>query len=130
MKFKYSAFIENTPEMREWLEKLGYKPSVEIDAIECSLPYLVTSPGNNDSVYMACSLNEGLIWDDDIDCLGNPDLFKAVTAIREDSDQWQYFTNGVKFILFDDNDFNEFYIKMNYYRKATLSELKELFKRA
>lgn len=27
MSFKYSAFTENTPEMREWLEGLGYRLS-------------------------------------------------------------------------------------------------------
>lgn len=25
MKFKYRVFIENTPEMREWLKSIGWK---------------------------------------------------------------------------------------------------------
>lgn len=120
MKFKYSAFIENTPEMREWLESLGKHTSFPLRG-----DFIYTSDDIYLCVYENEVVNENELF---IDCRSNPDLFKAVTAIREDSDKWQYFTNGVKFILFDNNDFNEFYIKMNYYRKATLSELQEHFK--
>lgn len=117
MKFKYSAFIENTPEMREWLVKLGYK------GYAGDYEFIIASDGH----YSGTDLYMKVLYPC-VNCYSNPDLFKAVTAIREDSDKWQYFTNGVKFILFDNNDFNEFYIKMNYYRKATLSELQEHFK--
>lgn len=138
MKFTYSAFIENTPEMREWLEKLGYKSSVEFDAIECSLPYLVTIIRNNDPAYLACSLNDGLIWEDDIDCRSNPSLFKAVTAIREDSDYMQWLVCTVslsdcatckgEFVLSYERVFQTSRMDGSFWRKATLSELQEYFK--
>ena len=91
---------------------------------ECLDAHLLTS----EIVYYSIPIGSiAFDYDIHIDCRNNPQLFRAVTAMRDDSDMWQYFTNGVKLILFDGDDFNEFYIKMNYYRKATLEELKEHF---
>lgn len=134
MKFKYRAFIENTPEMREWLERLGYTPlrfslnGKYLYARSCTWankdhtweePYFET--GNDIEEYSHY-----------IDCRSNPDLFKAVTSIREDSDKWQLFTDGVKWTLcYEESilmwrDIYNFPDK-NLIHKATLTELKEHF---
>ena len=127
MNFKHSAFIENTPEMREWLEGLGYN-SLVVDASNSILytrhfdegwfytttPYFIYTP-------------KGII-----DCRNNPDLFKAVTAIRDDSDYMQWFYNrqyNEWSICEQGNMFD--YFKLDWCipaRKATLEELIEHFK--
>lgn len=90
--FKYSAFIENTSEIREYMESIDYRQR------------RLASAGGN----VICTLSDG--WYDiensttgkdmfgaylelfkPIDCTGNPELFKAVTAIRDDSDYMQWF---------------------------------------
>lgn len=123
MSFTYSVIGDNTPENREWLEKLGYKDQM--------------IKGN--SILYAC---KGIAYTTEIhypsfrllqkeevlDYRNNPALFRAVTAMREDSDYLQWFTDGVQFIMFDGNDFVEFHIKMMRYHKATLAELQEHFK--
>ncbi|MDR2993569.1 MAG: hypothetical protein LBV11_07010 [Bacillus cereus] len=81
-KFKHSAFIENTPEMRGWLDELGYHSN-----------YIYAENGvlytHNDSRYIG--LIENIRYENIIDCRQNPALFKALTAIRHDSDYMQYF---------------------------------------
>lgn len=72
-----------------------------------------------------------------INCLGNPALFKAITAVREDSDKDQIFKCDDKdlFIICPIDSFR-FYQKLSSdwdiafrkYHKATLSELQERFK--
>ena len=87
MKFKYSAIGKNTPENRKWLEKLGYY----IPKIASKWDLLFTTSTGN--VASLSNKNKGFLERDDsfIDCRNNPDLFKAVTAIREDSDYMQWF---------------------------------------
>lgn len=87
-----------------------------------------TDTKSNISFYLILWKDTDMLKPDIINCIGSPALYQAVTAMRTGSDMWQYFTNGVQFILFDGNDFNEFYIKVNHYRKATLAEFQEHFK--
>ena len=129
MKFKHSAFIENTPEMREWLEMLGYKKWMW-DNEDNDTPFI--SPMPDSKKYAVFTQYEVAGFASDIDCRSNPDLFKAVTAIREDSDMWQLFTDGVKWTLcYEESilmwrDIYNFPDK-NLIHKATLTELKEHF---
>lgn len=124
MKFKYAAFIENTPEMREWLKSIGWKEKYvqdDSDIIVCAsntgmFSAIVKETQNRfESYSIEC-----------VDCRSNPDLFKAVTAIREDSDYMQWFTDGMDWILCE-------YGNMQHGRnspfihKATVSELQERF---
>lgn len=100
MKFKYRAFIENTPEMREWLEGIGYN---------------IYSYNQEDKYINATCLDEYKFGEiekepifetfneeglntlyNSINCLGNPSLFKAVTAVRDDSDMGQWFVSNEK----------------------------------
>ena len=65
---------------------------------------------------------------DDINCIGNPQLFKAVSAMRDDSDYMQWFVSN------DGSEFNLCTRMLNVYsgilcRKATIAELQEHFKR-
>ena len=143
MKFKYSAFTENTTEMREWLEELGYLPlkfflkgkyiitkfciraTAKAEWVE---PYFESINNTRDS----CTSSN---------CIGNPNLFQAVTAIREDSDYLQWFVidriNGAteeyvsdfRLSIKDKFDITEvpLYGIVDYH-KATLSELIAHFK--
>ncbi|MBK5721400.1 hypothetical protein JGH11_10995 [Dysgonomonas sp. Marseille-P4677] len=134
MNLKYSAFTENTTEMREWSEKLG------ITRISSDIGNLILVINGQ---YMCFELDGDLgnNFSNAINCLGNPALFKAVTAVREDSDKDQWF-------VFDedifDKDFNDNVVKIfsegqftlchnskiysSLVHKATLSELQEHFK--
>lgn len=83
MSFQYSAIGDNTPENREHLEKLGYTMSmVTMD----KAIYLKTQANRK---YYETNNDD---WSKVItNCIGNPLLFQAVTAVRDDSDFMQWF---------------------------------------
>lgn len=129
MKFKYSAIGDNTQENREWLEKLGYKPNMisEKDNMLYTREYV------NGWMYSGCPYMN--IPDSYINCLGNPRLFQAVTAIREDSDSWQWYTDGKIWMFIRVKECFELYLYNDVFgkdyknwHKASLTELKEHFK--
>ncbi|WP_101690731.1 hypothetical protein [Dysgonomonas massiliensis] len=142
MKFMYSAFTENTPEMREWLEKLGYEEGYHYDLFN---KYIYTYKAINDKWYFcSCRINDFSVYN--INCLGNSQLFQAVTAMRDDSDYMQWFVADEDtftrdgdaciwrkghFLFSVDNDYigknqeEEYQIKAH---KAALPELQEHFK--
>lgn len=75
-----------------YLEKIGY--SVEND-LPC-FDYAITSPENN----MVLGFNEDKFYEitsseDVINCGTDFRLFVSIAAIREDSDQYQWFTDGI-----------------------------------
>lgn len=140
MSFTYSAIGDNTSENREHLEKIGYKDQM--------------IKGN--SILYAC---KGIAYTTEvhypsfrllqkekvIDCRNNPALFRAVTAMREDSDYMQFFEVETPCFEFGKNDcyenrlmlcdehsvesFSEnIGINIVCWRKATLEELQEHFK--
>lgn len=90
--FLHSAFIEkNTPELREYLENLGYGRSEthHIDD-ECLFTNIHTKEYEGISYYykdFICFGNKTKV----IDCENNEELFKAIVAIRDDSDYMQWF---------------------------------------
>lgn len=124
MKFKYSAFIENTPEMREWLDELGYKP------------WVVT---NRDYIYTKIDSKEPWFSDTHftsienitsyIDCRSNPELFKAVTAISTTTDIGKHYINNHtgQWKRCDYNMATDENIDWNDWSEATLSELQSHF---
>lgn len=85
MNFIYSCIGDNTSENRVWLEELGYKPNSifnvndtilytdEYELIYRSIPESVSS----------------CLSEERINCIGNPALFRAVTAMKDDSDYMQ-----------------------------------------
>ena len=128
MSFKYSVIGDNTPENREHCEKVGLKRT-------CSIVgnLIVVIQGS-----YACLELEGKIennFKDAINCIGNPQLFRAVTAIRKDSGIYQLYTDGYKWVESDIHDLLEIpdYLieigfKVENTHVATLEELKEHFK--
>lgn len=145
MKFKYSAFIENTPEMREWLRSIGY-------CTKCVENDILFTTTRGEYAFLS-NRNKGFLENDDsvLDCRSNPQLFKALTAVREDIDYMQWFVcdfenkliptepmylsdkkcfNGIlipyhkNLLLHEDG----FHIGSGGFHKATLTELQEHFK--
>ncbi len=117
MNFKYSCIGDNTPENRKWLEKIGYK---------------VKSYESDDTLIWAqprgIAYTEKELPNDNrtVNCVDNDPLFRAVTAMRSDSDYMQYFFYGKTFFLCELENIRDFR-KNKSIRKATLEELKEHF---
>lgn len=130
MSFKYSVIGDNTKENREHLEKLGYK----FINLSWDGKYIFTSKDKSEAYY-ANGSGFG-----HINCIGNPQLFQAVSAMRDDSDELQYFTDGASWLkipigydiasfLYTDWDGDCGLDDINKWHKATLSELQEHFQR-
>ncbi|MBD8389648.1 hypothetical protein [Dysgonomonas sp. BGC7] len=128
MNFKYSCIGDNTPENREWLEKLGYKDELQL---KHPTPIIViTSDELTQYAQFYTSSIEKVkeAYPDLIDCTGNDELFRAVTAMRDDSDYMQWFTDGVKWTLCYEENISKWRDIYNFrdkslIHKATLEEL-------
>ena len=83
-----------------------------------------------DGYYVPYKVQVDSSW---IDCGTNEELFFAVAVLRDDSDKFQYFTNGVFWIKCSqlelkhelDNNYEEFCVAD--FHKATVEELIEHF---
>lgn len=136
MGFTTPAFIrKNTLELRKKLERLGYYLHPEC---------IDDDRGNYLFVNREYYLNRPLGYSEElsrsIDCGTNEDLFLAIAALRDDTDDKQIFTNGkgdfaicredekcgglngLEYVNMP-NDFN-----IDNYHKATVEELIEHFK--
>jgi hypothetical protein len=135
MGFTTSCFIrKNTPELRKKLEELGYKECIGEEG-----PFLFTSHNIFDCMYTECGLND-LAYNGLIDCGTNEDLFLAIAALRDDTDNNQMFINGKgDWGIYRDNTKYgglsgiDFYgmpndLNVDNYHKATVEELIEHFK--
>jgi len=90
--FTTPCFVRcNTPELKEWLKEIGYEQWNNFDVPEypiietfylCNKPTFCNNSGNN----IFPLVNDGLI-----NCQSNVDLFKALAAMRNDSDYMQWF---------------------------------------
>ena len=112
MNFKYSAFTENTPEMREWLGGLEYEKHVYYRDYE---KFIYTRYVNGINWFISTNDITVVKYSNTlpeispkgaIDCRSNPDLFKAVAAIRDDSDYLQWYTDGDNWELWEDVEFD------------------------
>jgi hypothetical protein len=146
MGFTTPCFIrKNTQELRRGLEELGYEilnfGNTTLDAhnydgkgshksIEEGKA-IITSYGNLYGVvyYVYTITKKGRI-----DCGTNEELFLAIAALRDDTDKYQWFTDGDKWILCPKTKFSTYWV---YYHidvntdtihKATVNELIEHFK--
>lgn len=139
MGFTTPAFIRrNTPELRKKLEELGYYLHPEcIDDDRGNYLFV------NREYYLNIPLGYLEELSRSIDCGTNENLFLAIAALRDDTDENQWFTNGTdwayhpkpiycapyvtiyKTLAFDHipEDF-----KMEDYHKASVEELIEHFK--
>ena len=145
MGFTTPCFIrKNTPELRKKLEKLGYKSrTISNNDKLC----LATAANNVYAKYtiitneMFDSVDPHRTWNcaGRIDCGTNEELFLAIAALRDDTDDSQWFVYPPENIWFicDDDDIN--YARENIKdsvqaawfhcsHKATVEELIEHFK--
>jgi hypothetical protein len=126
--FKQSCFIyKNTPELRQYLDKIGYKYGGKASKFE--QPYLYCSLDK----YFECNSFPAR-YHSIIDCRENEDLFKAIAALRDDK-----IPDYQLFVWDDENDKGD---KFKQYipgepwqewwwfevHKATVNELLEHFK--
>ena len=127
--FTQQCFIrKNTPELVKKLEDIGYKAlfSARNGYGEYLYAFNGTIVGGE---YNAYNEKTGFV-----DCGTNEELFLAIAALRDDSDKFQYFTNGVFWIKCSqlelkhelDNNYEEFCVAD--FHKATVEELIEHFK--
>lgn len=141
MGFTTPCFIrKNTPKLRKKLEKLGYRLfGEELNEDLC----IFTSP--------ECGLYNIEFFSniphpeetDSIDCGTNEELFLAIAALRDDTNENQWFTNGEEWAYHPKTECcspcNTVYItlafdsipedtNMGNYHKATVEELIEHFK--
>lgn len=148
MGFTTPCFIrKNTPELRKKLEELGYEILNSGDTTLDAHNYdgkgshksieegkvIITSYGN---LY-------GVVYDVDtvtkkgrIDCGTNESLFLAIAAFRDDTDKFQWFTDGDKWILYPEIKFytywvyNDIDVNIGTIHKATVNELIEHFNKS
>lgn len=128
MGFTTSCFIrKNTPELREYLKKLGIRPFLcneELNAIGANIK---VHNGMVSAFTCSDSLNN---CDELVDCGTNEGLFRAIAALRDDTDaeQWWVFDQDLP-PIFKKGDF-----KIGHSIRcspichlATVEELKEFF---
>lgn len=148
MGFTTPCFIrKNTETLRKKLEELGYLNDSPEWANNCSIIWAYQYPmrGFDTPVYVIADSfdvpfdKHSALCGKFIDCGTNEELFLAIAALRDDTDNNQLFTNGKgDWGIYRDgsdgglsgmdfygmpNDFN-----LSYYHKATVNELIEHFK--
>lgn len=126
--FKQPCFIRNnTPELRDLLKDLGQRENTLDDF---SNEWLAANYG------MFISVSEGFqnLHPKDIDCEQNEDLFLALAAFRDDSDKFQWFTDGINWYFCNCNKFSEYWlynnisVNLDTIHKASVEELIEHLK--
>lgn len=139
MGFTTPCFIrKNTQELRRGLEELGYshgKPKYYADD-DNKYDFIMCHNG----IFFLLSQKNHVIRNGhplkkygSIDCGTNEELFLAIAALRDDTDKYQWFTDGDLWFKCGDkvcNETIEYYLN-EYGRKihkATVDELIEYFK--
>ena len=126
MAFTQPCFIrKNTPELRKKLEKLGYKYSTFDDL---KLDGIITFPDRNHySVWAEYHFNGKHTLKSYIDCGTNEELFLTLSALRDDTDKNQWFTDGGKVWEKSNDELPSHYMQLEGH-KATVEEIIEHFK--
>lgn len=139
MGFTTPCFIrKNTQELRRGLEELGYshgKPKYYADD-DNKYDFIMC----NNGIFFLLSQKNHVIRNGhplkkrgSVDCGTNEELFLAIAALRDDTDKYQWFTDGDLWFKCGDevcNETIEYYLN-KYGRKihkATVDELIEHFK--
>ena len=128
--FTHNCFIRKNSEcLRKSLDLIGKRNLCNIhDGI------LITHSDRHYSLLDCNEIIEIMLDDGFIYCGTNEELFLSIAALRDDSDKFQYFTNGVFWIKCSqlelkhelDNNYEEFCVAD--FHKATVQELIEHFK--
>lgn len=125
MGFTTPAFIlKNTPELSKKLEELGYKNYGNPFQITDDSKLITTIDGE----YVPYNVP---LDDSFIDCRTNEELFLAIAALRDDTDENQWFTDGYHWEICPDEVayINAWIDKYGFSpHKATVEELIEHFK--
>lgn len=142
MGFTTPCFIrKNTQELRRGLEELGYSKNYPEWTVDCSIIWAYQYPikgFDTPSYVIADSFDlpfdkHSALCGKFIDCGTNEELFLAIAALRDDTDKYQWFTDGDLWFKCGDevcNETIEYYLN-KYGRKihkATVNELIEHFK--
>lgn len=127
--FIQSAFIQrNSPELRSKLEELGYKPHPSW-AVVYSNKNAPTDKGTlytGRGFYAGSPIGYKEEMDAAIDCGTNEDLFLALAALRDDTNDGQWLTDGFGFFFrWEPADYFTNNLSCH---KATVEELIEHFK--
>lgn len=146
MGFTTPCFIrKNTPELRKKLEELGYEilnsGNTTLDAHNYDGNGSHKSIEEGRAIITSYGNLYGVIYDIDtvtkkgrIDCGTNELLFLAIAALRDDTDKYQWFTDGNKWILCPAIKFSTYWVyndidvNIDTIHKATVNELIEHFK--
>jgi hypothetical protein len=146
MGFTTPCFIrKNTPELRRGMEELGYEilnsGNTTLDAHNYDGNGSHKSIEEGRAIITSYGNLYGVIYDIDtvtkkgrIDCGTNELLFLAIAALRDDTDKYQWFTDGDKWILCPAIKFSSYWVyndidvNIDTVHKATVDELIEHFK--
>lgn len=142
MRFTTPCFIRNNTEaLRKKLEELGYFNDSPEWTNNCSIIWAYQYPmkGFDTPVYVIADSfdipfdKHSALCGKFVDCGTNEELFLAIAALRDDTDKYQWFTDGDLWFKCGDevcNETIEYYLN-KYGRKihkATVNELIEHFK--
>lgn len=146
MGFTTPCFIrKNTQELRIGLEELGYNilnsGNTTLDEHNYDGNGSHKSIEEGKAIITSYGNLYGVIYNVDtvtkkgrIDCGTNEELFLAIAALRDDTDKYQWFTDGDKWILCPKTKFstyrvyNDIDVNTDTIHKATVDELIEHFK--
>lgn len=138
MKFTTSCFVrvedvDKRKKLVEWLEgQIGYRYCVGCynarSAIDSPLiPYVLVST-RAETGFVQCFVQRP---DEGIDCGTDVELFKALAAMNDENDHYQWFVatlNPERLVLYNSMDDNRLFVEP-LFRKATAEEIIEYFNR-
>ncbi|UWF81806.1 MAG: hypothetical protein [Bacteriophage sp.] len=143
MGFTTPCFIrKNTQELRRGLKELGYFNNSPQWTNNCSIIWAYQYPMKGfdtpnyviaDSFDLPFNKHSALCGKF-IDCGTNEELFLAIAALRDDTDKYQWFTDGDKWIMCPAIKFSSYWVyndidvNIDTVHKATVDELIEHFK--
>ena len=146
MGFTTPCFIrKNTETLRKKLEELGYEilnsGNTTLDEHNYDGKGSHKSIEEGKAIITSYGNLYGVIYNVDtvtkkgrIDCGTNEELFLAIAALRDDTDKYQWFTDGNKWIMCPEIKFSTYWVyndvdvNLDVIHKATVNELIEHFK--
>ena len=144
MGFTTPCFIrKNTEELRKRLEELGYIKNSPVWTDNCHIIWAYQyyqEKGFDIPHYVIANAfdipfdKHSLLCGKFIDCGTNEELFLAIAALRDDTDKYQWFTDGNKWIMCPAIKFSTYWVyndidvNIDTVHKATVDELIEHFK--
>lgn len=126
--FTQPCFIKkDTQELRDILKDMGLQPH------PCIVPKCIDYLFVNRGFYSRNEIGYQEETERAIDCGMNEQLFTSIAALRDDSDKFQWFTDGENWVFCDSKKFGSYWAKndvtvnLDKVHKATVQELIEHF---